>query len=415
MSDSDTTIEPISGLDTDFDSGSTEDLMGEEHFEWAVSDELLAGIGSSTLFESEEITLPPERVRFATLASLLEEGSERPLDGVVTNLSVDGVACVCPADFDPGARVRVSFRVSLGGDPIEAACEVMWRRYPDEGDPDYGLRFLNLEAEYHQEVTQVVTERFEGRAGEWPLPTFPDVIEDDATASMSPWLAGAAGMALGVGLAVAIAIVPAIGEQSDFTDSGPRVVKAAAASVLVAASDSLASIEAIEEEAEPTIVPLVLLGDIPVVKESSPRADEPAQAEASSADDEAANGSVSSTTTSEDLRFEGVGADEAPPKILHAVSDDTGFEIRLLTDGPIVGHKTFWLSEPRRFVVDVPGCKTGFSRLSYEIDHPLAQRLRVGQHNDKVRFVLETDSALSASPELRTEGNAVIVRFPTQS
>ena len=54
--------------------------------------------------------------------------------------------------------------------------------------------------------------------------------------------------------------------------------------------------------------------------------------------------------------------------------DDGTVRLVLRTDGPVAKHKSFWLKNPRRFVVDVPGRRNAFDRLAYELGDRLVQR-----------------------------------------
>ena len=96
-----------------------------------------------------------------------------------------------------------------------------------------------------------------------------------------------------------------------------------------------------------------------------------------------------------------------------AAGDDRGAttDIGLLADGPIDTYRTFWLSNPDRFVIDIPhrGAKTAKSLVA--ADHPFVERVRVGNHDDKVRFVLETKAAAPRLPDIRVEGNKMRVAF----
>ena len=98
-----------------------------------------------------------------------------------------------------------------------------------------------------------------------------------------------------------------------------------------------------------------------------------------------------------------------PPHERVVEGDDGNVRLVLRTDGPVAKHKSFWLKNPRRFVVDVPGRRNAFDRLAYELNHPLAERLRVGQHPDKVRFVVETSEDVLRKARLTPEDDTLII------
>ena len=100
---------------------------------------------------------------------------------------------------------------------------------------------------------------------------------------------------------------------------------------------------------------------------------------------------------------------EQPQTGIVVDGDDGNVRLVLRTDGPVAKHKSFWLQNPRRFVVDVPGRRNAFDRLNYELNHPLAERLRVGQHPDKVRFVVETSEDVLRKARLTPENDTLII------
>ena len=73
----------------------------------------------------------------------------------------------------------------------------------------------------------------------------------------------------------------------------------------------------------------------------------------------------------------------------------------LRTEKPVSKYKTFWLSSPRRIVVDVPTNWSDFDRLNYNVEHALAMKVRVGQYKDKVRFVVETAENATGEPVIK--------------
>ena len=122
-------------------------------------------------FDSAEITLPPDRVRFATLVNLKEVGAESYFEGVLVNLSTQGVACVSSHQLSGGAQVWITFRLGLADEPVSILCEVVWERVSDEAEPGYGLKFVDIADDVRERIEEVVRERSEGRAVEWPGPT----------------------------------------------------------------------------------------------------------------------------------------------------------------------------------------------------------------------------------------------------
>ena len=99
------------------------------------------------------------------------------------------------------------------------------------------------------------------------------------------------------------------------------------------------------------------------------------------------------------------------PGVLRPLGDAENLSLALLVDGRVDQHVSFWLSNPTRLVVDVPQSRSAFARNTYDIDHPLATRLRVGNHPDKVRYVLETAPGIKRQAEIAPRDGALVVQL----
>lgn len=98
---------------------------------------------------------------------------------------------------------------------------------------------------------------------------------------------------------------------------------------------------------------------------------------------------------------EAEGVDEAIPTVaaarrllgIEAERSEGGTLLRLRADGEIAGAKSMLLDSPPRLVLDLPGMKssTGIHRLAIESEH--AARVRIGQHDDRLRVVVDGGSA----------------------
>ena len=351
---------------------------------------------------SDHIDLSPDRVRFATLATLrLVDGDVR-VDGVITNLSSEGLACVSAADFDPGIQLEISFQMDLSNEPLNITTEVLWRRYPETGDPCYGLRFLELSDEQDEAIMAFIRERTEGRASEWSMPALP-ILEGPAPRRRGRLaMAGTLGLAAGVALALLMAIVPAV-EPGDYL--GPDIVAPPATAGVNFNSEAGLEPTKGSQELEITKVQETTAA-LPVVKLSPTPEVKTEQSEVQAL-----------STASKKLMPEVVAKAAQPAAAEKQVElggvvvegDEQNIRLVLRTDGPVVKHKSFWLKNPRRFVVDVPGRRNAFDRMAYELNHPLAERLRVGQYPNKVRFVVETSEDVLRKARLTPENDTLII------
>jgi hypothetical protein len=402
----------------------TEPLSDDEAFQgFEDSDSLLWNTEFESLFDmplqsepwqepvgSDHIDLPPDRVRFATLATLrLVDGDVR-VDGVITNLSSDGLACVSAADFDPGTQIEISFQMDLSNEPLDITAEVLWRRYPESGDPCYGLRFLELSQTQDEAIMGFIRERTEGRASEWTMPALP-VLEGTAPRSRGRMaLTGSIGLAAGVALALMVALIPAADPGEQFEPE--NVVAPATAGVNFKTETET---QAPEKDLQPTKIEKVAA--VLPVADVEPKAQEPVEAIVKVEPPvEEAQKALEKAQPLEVAKAEPAKAQAPVKKPLVESSngividgDDGNVRLVLRTDGPVAKHKSFWLKNPRRFVVDVPGRRNAFDRLAYELNHPLAERLRVGQHADKVRFVVETSDDVLRKARLTPENDTLII------
>ena len=350
-------------------------------------------------FDSTEITLPPDRVRFATLVNLKEVGAESYFEGVLVNLSTQGVACVSSHQLSGGAQVWITFRLGLADEPVSILCEVVWERVSDEAEPGYGLKFVDIADDVRERIEEVVRERSEGRAVEWPVIQMPERSSAPRT-GVNPWLSGLLGGVIGLALAFVMleSPLPEWGVTAMEGTPAPAIVpeKRAAISNVQASPVKKADSKPVPavpaEKAAPIDEGLTGLSaasaksDVSVIVERSVSSKAPVAAPVVPSP----KVGVSSATENTLMTIEG---DQLVP-----VVDSPELVLELQTGKLVTGYKTFWLSNPRRIVVDVLDNTSGFERLAYTVKHPLVNQLRVGQYQTKVRFVVETaDNATGKS------------------
>lgn len=84
-------------------------------------------------------------------------------------------------------------------------------------------------------------------------------------------------------------------------------------------------------------------------------------------------------------------------------------EIVFVGNGPIGDYNAFKLSNPARLVIDVWGVGNLYPSNQVEVNTQQVSKLRIGQHPDKIRFVIDSaDPAEVPSYELKREGNKLI-------
>ena len=70
-------------------------------------------------------------------------------------------------------------------------------------------------------------------------------------------------------------------------------------------------------------------------------------------------------------------------------AEDEGRRIHLLADGHLVAAQTFTLEKPPRLVIDLDGVESRLAAAEVPVASPHVTRVRVGQHPDKLRIVLD--------------------------
>lgn len=83
--------------------------------------------------------------------------------------------------------------------------------------------------------------------------------------------------------------------------------------------------------------------------------------------------------------------------------------VLLSADGPVGEHQHFWLDAPRRLVVDLMGVRQASRAPIIAPQHSLIKRVRVGRHEDRVRFVIEVAPEAHHHVVARADGSSLTV------
>ncbi|MBW1686793.1 MAG: AMIN domain-containing protein, partial [Deltaproteobacteria bacterium] len=70
-----------------------------------------------------------------------------------------------------------------------------------------------------------------------------------------------------------------------------------------------------------------------------------------------------------------------------------GVIVHLRADGSVMSAESFTLENPARLVIDLPGLVSDIEQARAELSSPYAKRVRIGQHADMVRVVIDAGSA----------------------
>ncbi len=78
---------------------------------------------------------------------------------------------------------------------------------------------------------------------------------------------------------------------------------------------------------------------------------------------------------------------------VEARESEGGSVLLLMADGEIGSAESFTLEDPDRLVIDLAGLRSDVSGDRFEIDSPYVKRIRIGQHADMVRVVIDAGDA----------------------
>lgn len=374
--------------------------------------------------------IPPERVRFTAPLDLMIEGDRDLHRGAVLNMSSTGIACALDIELTPGQRVWVRFRLNLADEPVSLLCVVIWRRGANETHVLYGLQFTSLADEEAQRIDTTVRERLEGKAADWPLPLMPTsgtTSRPSSAKKTSGWTSAAFGMIGGMGLALALSALPHFSSQkpAELTEQlmeAPPTVTAEAlppapTAIAFGAQGGAQMPDAIAGKMDPIDVPAVEQ----IVLEPKFAAAEPKAA------DKAPEPKLEPMKPAVVAKAEPAKAEQAktaakpePAKTVAAAKVDPKKEGNLprkaspdhaeitLASGTSSGKPhAFWLEGPHRYVVDVPGKHAANAPTA---ESPLVSKVRVGNYEDKTRYVFEVASAVRDA-KIEPRGNALVVKL----
>ncbi len=91
--------------------------------------------------------------------------------------------------------------------------------------------------------------------------------------------------------------------------------------------------------------------------------------------------------------------------------DRSGTVIKIKGNGMVSNYNTFGLEGPARLVIDVWDVESDIKKKQYVIGGPHIDKVRVGKHSDKVRFVFDSSMASMATHKIQKDGEYLVVSF----
>jgi type IV pilus assembly protein PilQ len=102
---------------------------------------------------------------------------------------------------------------------------------------------------------------------------------------------------------------------------------------------------------------------------------------------QAAEKTDESSAVKEDRAITTAPANEEPTIIALRINDD-GDGMTVISDSAITSYKSFQMDTPYRLVVDIPGVQEKLSKKTFSLQSSLIDKIKVGQHPEKVRFAI---------------------------
>lgn len=87
-------------------------------------------------------------------------------------------------------------------------------------------------------------------------------------------------------------------------------------------------------------------------------------------------------------------------KDIRSQSSDGSFSMVLSANAPIEKYKTIALNPPPKLVLDLPGKWNYSGRSSIYVDSDLVERIRIGEHPNKLRLVIDLKGSRTYSPRV---------------
>jgi hypothetical protein len=103
---------------------------------------------------------------------------------------------------------------------------------------------------------------------------------------------------------------------------------------------------------------------------------------------------------------------ERPIKAVEAVDGPDGLRVTVISDGPIERYRHFYMGDPPRLVIDLPGRWKQPRFHARRLDSPAAKRIRIGHHPGKLRLVLDlSESGKAPSAVIRETASGLSVNL----
>jgi hypothetical protein len=429
--------EPIEdAVELDLSDASIEDDQPlSETTDMAVLAEEAAALETKVLAAG---AIPPERVRFTAPLEMMIEGDADLHRGAVLNMSATGIAAALENELSPGQRVWVRFRLSLADEPLSVLCTVVWRRGANATHVLYGLQFTNLSDEEAQRIDTTVRERLDGKAADWPLPLMPapgPIGRAGKGGRTSGWTSAAFGMIGGMGLALALSALPHFSnpKPAELTEELMEAQPGMTAEALPPAPSAIAF--GAQQGVQHTDAPDAIAGkvelDVPAIEPiaveqkvaaSAPAPSQTAKADASKSDAAKVVAAKADVVKAEAAKVAAAKAEAAKSASIAATAkadpkkdaplprkagpDHT--EVTLASGTSATKPHAFWLENPHRYVVDVPG-KHAATPPAADAS-ALVSKVRVGNYEDKTRYVFEVASNVKDA-RVEPRGNALVVKL----
>lgn len=83
--------------------------------------------------------------------------------------------------------------------------------------------------------------------------------------------------------------------------------------------------------------------------------------------------------------------------------------LAIVTTGPVEAYRSFQMKGPNRIVIDMPGQWQKPGQTEYTVDAPGVKGVRIGQHDDKIRVVVDLAGSPGAEPRIERHDRGLLV------
>jgi len=95
--------------------------------------------------------------------------------------------------------------------------------------------------------------------------------------------------------------------------------------------------------------------------------------------------------------------------------EDGALRLLISANGKIESYRSFFLDKPLRLVIDIPNVALRQPQKFISVIHPIIEVIRLGQHQDKVRLVIDFRSTSKPPYQISQTDNSLLILIKNTS